>query len=327
MLLLLVWGGRGFAAEARGFLGRPAEWFGTEEAGRMGKNILSWQAREGGWPKNVDTVSTLCTNREGLRGTFDNGATTGELRFLGKLSGAGRVGPFQAAFERQFAHVLEAQYANGGWPQSKPAQSRYGRHITYNDNTFLLLTELVRDVARSPEFAFVDPKNRARAAAAFERAIQCVVRTQVKVAGELTVWCAQHDEVTLEPRPARAYELVSLSGSESAGLLLLLMSLENPAPEIRRAIEAGVRWFEKSRINGLREIRVEGDKRMIREEGAPPLWARFYEIGTNRPMFAGRDGIKRYAIEEIEAERRNGYAWYGGWGREVLARYKSFARP
>jgi len=100
------------------------------------------------------------------------------------------------------------------------------------------------------------------------------------------------------------------------------MSLEDPTPEIRRAIEAGVRWYEKAKITGLREIRENGDKRMIKDASAPPLWARFYEIGTNRPIFAGRDGVKRYALDEIEAERRNGYAWYGTWGSEVLKRQK-----
>ena len=49
--------------------------------------------------------------------------------------------------------------------------------------------------------------------------------------------------------------------------------------------------------------------------------ARFYEIGIDRPFFCGRDGVKKYALAEIEAERRNGYAWYGDWGRRVLERY------
>jgi pectinesterase len=51
------------------------------------------------------------------------------------------------------------------------------------------------------------------------------------------------------------------------------------------------------------------------------LWARFYEIETNRPMFSGRDGVKKYAMSEIEAERRNGYAWYGPWGTGVASDY------
>ena len=29
----------------------------------------------------------------------------------------------------------------------------------------------------------------------------------------------------------------------------------------------------------------------------------------------------KYDIANIEAERRNGYAWYGGWGSDVASRY------
>ncbi len=39
-------------------------------------------------------------------------------------------------------------------------------------------------------------------------------------------------------------------------------------------------------------------------------WARFSEIGTNRPIFAGRDGVVRYSVDEIEKERQDGY---GDW--------------
>ena len=51
---------------------------------------------------------------------------------------------------------LAAQYPNGGWPQSYPPGKGYARHITFNDNTMVNLLELVRDVARSDAFRFVD---------------------------------------------------------------------------------------------------------------------------------------------------------------------------
>ena len=99
------------------------------------------------------------------------------------------------------------------------------------------------------------------------------------------------------------------------------MSQDNPGPEIERAVHAGALWFGRSRIDGIRQDRVNGDKVIVRDENAPPLWARFSEIPTNRPIFCGRDGIIRYDIAEIEPERRNGYAWYGDWGVDVASRY------
>lgn len=149
--------------------------------------------------------------------------------------------------------------------------------------------------------------------------------------GELTVWCAQHDRVTLEPCKARAYELPSLSGQESDNIVLLLMSLPDPSAEIVKSIEGAIKWFQKSEIKGLQKeyfTNSEGKKdyRMIPCEDCPTLWARFYELETNRPFFCDRDGIKKYDISEIGHERRNGYSWYNKDGRKVLKRYEKWKK-
>ena len=60
------------------------------------------------------------------------------------------------------------------------------------------------------------------------------------------------------------------------------------------------------------------DKRLVPDPAAPPLWARFYEIGTNRPIFAGRSKIVHYRYDQIERERRMGYAYYGDWPEDLL---------
>ena len=131
----------------------------------------------------------------------------------------------------------------------------------------------------------------------------------------------------LRPRPARSYELESLSGAESAAILKLLMSLDNPSPAIQRAIRAGAAWYESAKITGIRvEERAGGDRVVVEDPDAPLIWARFYEIETNRPFFCGRDGIKKYRLSEIEAERRGGYAWYGGWGKDVAKAYDKWKK-
>ena len=58
---------------------------------------------------------------------------------------------------------------------------------------------------------------------------------------------------------------------------------------------------------------------VVPDPAAPPLWARFYEIGTNRPIFSGRDSVVRYQLSEIEYERRNGYRWYVDRPAKLLA--------
>jgi len=132
--------------------------------------------------------------------------------------------------------------------------------------------------------------------------------------------------VDCRPRPGRAYELVSLSGAESAGILCLLMSLENPGPRVTCAVQAGAEWFASARLIGIRLERVNRDRVVVPDTNAPPLWARFYEIKTGRPIFVGRDGQPKYNLAEIEAERRKGYAWYGSWGEEVATAYAKWSR-
>ena len=127
-------------------------------------------------------------------------------------------------------------------------------------------------------------------------------------------------------RSARTFEPVSQSGAESADILLLLMSLDHPTLEVVRAVEAGARWFEAVKLTGIRETTVGGDKQIVRDAAAPPLWARFYEIPSMRPIFSGRDSVIKYDIAQIEPERRNGYAWYGQWGAKVAAGYRKWAK-
>lgn len=305
---------------------QPDSWFATPEGQKTMECILSWQSEHGDWPKNKDTTSKpYAGDRAKLEGTFDNGATTGELRALARAFGVTHEARYEKAFLKGLDHILKAQYENGGWPQYFPLRKGYYTHITFNDNCMVRLLEFLRDVSSEKSFAFVDQARRTAAASAVERGIECIVKCQVKVKGVLTVWCAQHDEVTLAPAMARSYELVSLSGSESAGVLKYLMSIEKPGPDVIRAVKAGVAWFESAKIKGIRIEKVQGDRKVIKDESAEPVWARFYEIDTNRPFFCDRDGVPKYSLDEIGSERRNGYAWYGNWGESVASTYAKWS--
>lgn len=321
MLLLLAFLTSFLAGFSRSEYSRKSdEWYRSEEGRRAADNILSWQSIHGSWPKNLDTKARpFLGDPNTLKGTFDNSATTGELRFLARAFLATKDPRYQQAFLKGLDHILEAQYPTGGWPQSYPPGKGYHRYITFNDETMVLLMRLLRDVATSKDYAFVDANRRKAAQLSFDRGIECILKCQIVINGKLTVWCAQHDEVDYSPRPARSYELVSLSGYESVGILRLLMSIDNPSPEIIRAVKAGADWFERSKLTGIRQVKINGDKVIIEDPNAPPLWARFYEIDTNRPFFCGRDGVKKYKLSEIEFERRDDYAWYGQWWQQFAA--------
>ena len=103
--------------------------------------------------------------------------------------------------------------------------------------------------------------------------------------------------------------------------------------EIRRCIEDAVAWFKKSKITGIRLEKYTNDEgkkdtRVVpcAQDDAPcdPLWARFYTLDDNRPFFCDRDGVKRYSLDEIGYERRNGYSWYNNDGMDVLKRYETW---
>lgn len=310
------------ATEAEKLVRKPNSWFPSEEGIKTLDCILSWQTPDGDWPKNRDTTAEPFTG-EGQQpsGTFDNGATVGELRVLAKAFRITGDERYRKAFLAGFDHILAAQYGNGGWPQYFPNHAKYHRHITFNDWCMIRLMSFLQDAATEKDFAWLDDARKQKATEAVERGIECILKCQVVVNGQRTVWCAQHDEVTLAPAGARSFELVSLSGGESAGILKFLMQIKDPSPEVKRAVNAGVAWYDASKLEGVRYVRSGGDRKLIEDPNAEPIWARFYEIETNRPFFCGRDGVKKYDVMQIEHERRNGYAWYGNWGEDVATAY------
>ena len=56
------------------------------------------------------------------------------------------------------------------------------------------------------------------------------------------------------------------------------------------------------------------------------LWARMYEVGTNRPIYGDVDGKIHYTLEEISEERKSGYSWQSGYGIESAIAYYMKAR-
>ena len=291
---------------------RPQEWYGSAEALRIADLVLLYQRNSGGWPKNIDMgkpVSEedrvkLAAQKKDTDSTIDNGATFTQLSYLARVYTAAHQERHRDSFLKGLDYLLKAQYPNGGWPQFYPDLSGYYKHITFNDDAMMGVMKLLRDIAAAKQpYAFVDEARRGAAAKAVEKGIDVILKTQVIVNGERTVWCAQHDEVTLAPAPARKYEVVSLSGGESVEIVRFLMSIKNPSPAIVEAIESAIKWFVKSQL---------------KDPEGKPIWARFYEIGTNRPIFVGRDGVVKYDVNQIEEERRTGYAWYKDAAAKLL---------
>ena len=57
---------------------------------------------------------------------------------------------------------------------------------------------------------------------------------------------------------------------------------------------------------------------------AGPTWSRFYQIGTDKPIFGDRDKTIHDNVNDLSRERRNGYAWFNKDGSAMLAEYQKW---
>lgn len=320
-------------------IGMPDEWYGSDESKQVAENVLLYQRTSGGWPKNtpfhkplVDKEKAFVLKEKDLPdGIFDNGATTTEMRFLAKMYTKTGTQSYKDGFMKGLDFVLKGQYPSGGWPMFYPLRKGYYTHITFNDDAMARLLNLLKEIySKNPLFAFVDDeKIISEAKIAFDRGIDCILKTQIVVNGKPTIWCAQHDEITFLPAKARAYELPSFSGGESIGLLQVLMNIDNPSPEIIRSVQCGIEWLDAHKLKNTRWdsfINAEGkkDRRIVSDPKAKDMWARFYDLETELPFVCDRDGIKKSTLEEIGYERRNGYNWYSEAPQKLLKAYPAW---
>ncbi len=314
---------------------QPTEWYSSKKAKEIADYVLLYQHTNGGWQKNIDMAKPLSneeiqqlkkekSNKKGT--TIDNGATHTQLRYLAKVYKATGNETYKNSFLQGVDYLLEAQYENGGWPQFYPIKEGYYEHITYNDGAMIGVMELLRNIAKNNEpYRFMDNERKSKAQKAVDKGLKIILATQVKVDGKLTVWCAQHDKDDFSPAKARAYELPSLSGKESVDIVEYLLKLKNPSEEVKTSIRGAVDWFGANKIMGEKviwkqdESLLEGHDRLVVEDpNGGTLWARFNEIGTNKPMFVGRDGVVKRHLNEIEQERRIGYSYIDNYAEKLL---------
>lgn len=318
------------------------DFFKTAEARRIGDQLLLFQRETGGWPKNIDMVTPLDSDSmaevlsEKSRqddSTIDNDATTMQMTYLARLYKATGDSVYRDSFQRGVDYLLSGQYDNGGWPQFWPAKDGYQWHVTFNDNAMVNTMKLFDRIARSEApygGDLVDDACREALAASFNKGLDCILVTQLTFDGKPAVWCQQYFHLTLAPAKARSYELPSFSSTESAEIVKLLMSIENPDERIIAAIDGAMQWFDAYKIEGYRVVRTgeredpDRDVRLVADPTAGPLWARYYDLQRCEPFVCDRDGIMRRNLSEIGVERRYGYGWYSDRPAELFPLYEQW---
>jgi hypothetical protein len=137
---------------------------------------------------------------------------------------------------------------------------------------------------------------------------------------------------------ARAYEMPSICNGESVGIVLFLMSLDHPDNKVIEAVQSAVKWFSDSKIYHTRiktipvkpeetSLRtVTTDRVVVEDPTAPPIWTRYYELETERPLFSDRNSERLYSLAEVSLERRSGYSWYTYAPKAALDKYPKWQK-
>ena len=308
-------------------------------------NILLYQKSNGGWAKNYDMLAVLTEEQKSkviksksfYNTCFDNGATYSQLNYLAQVIALTNNHKFKTAFVEGVKFVLSAQYPNGGWPQFFPDTSGYRKYITFNDGAMIGVMKLLqRIVNRESGYGLNDSDLYDKVLYTFNKGIDCILNTQIKESDSLLVWCQQHNNINLKPENARTFEPAAICNGESSAIVEFLMSLPNPNKKLVHSVQSAVNWFRSSRIYGIRVKTIPAPKTeyiyrtsdsdiiIIADKNSKPIWARYYQLITHRPMFCNRDGKIVYSLEEVERERRIGYAWYVYDPQNVLDKYSAW---
>lgn len=287
--------------------------------------LVEGQLQSGGWPQLVEldkakrsqwAYRTDGVSQAGSRhnlSTYDDNKTQSALRFLMAFADVARLAPdpkdalVRESLDYGLRKLIEAQYPNGGWPQGWDGQpydlaahpivkasvpdsypreqphNNYKSHYTLNDATQSDVIRTLLDAHRRtgrPEYL-----------QAAKRGGDFLLLAQMPA--PQPVWAQQYNSA-MHPTWARAFEPPSVTSNESADVLHILLDLYLATGDDRyiKPVPAAVAWFKRSALS-------------------PGLWARLYELETNRPIYGDRDKKIHYTREELSDERRNGYAWQG----------------
>lgn len=309
----------------------------AQQTDTTAEKILIYQLSNGGWPKQLEnksvvnyaaplTETLLAQIKETTiqHATIDNKATSREINYLVTAYKKTENAAYLKAAEKGIDYLLEAQYTNGGWPQYYPNNSLYRSEITYNDNAMVNVLNILQDIVTgSNDFDLVNTSYLQKAKKAVDKGVACILKTQVMQNEKLAIWAAQYDKDTLCPAKARAFEPASLSTGESVGIVRFLMRFKNPSAEMKTAIISALSWFEANKITGYKFGQVVDALSNVKnmalvKDSTAVVWARFYDLTNNKPIFGDRDNTVKYQLEELSNERRNGYAWYGSFAQKLI---------
>ena len=267
------------------------------EAARAAADALVWgQLESGGWDYKIDFDPKgsqrwyYRRNRgeveQGKRrnySVFDDNNTQSALRFIMAVQKTTGDEKYLSAVKYGLDLMLKSQFDNGAWPQVYPLPSKgYSRWYTFNDNAINDCIKVMLDAYHI--YGNQEYLESAMLAGDF------IIASQIPEpqAG----WAQQYDH-DMKPAPARWFEPAAVCGAVTARNMRTLIDLylETGREKYLEPMPAAIEWLEKSKM----------------EDGK---WARFYELGTNKPIYVNMNREVVYEFVNI----RSGYSWMGDYG-------------
>jgi len=193
--------------------------------------------------------------------------------------------------------MLDAQFPNGAWPQRWPlSESGYSRFYTFNDNS-------INDCITVMLEAYTTYGHEGYLESAKKGGDFIILSQQPKPQAG---WAQQYDE-EMKPAPARWFEPAAVNGAVTPRNMTTLMTLFRATKDEKylQPIPAAIDWLKASQL----------------ENGK---WARFYEPGTNKPLYVTKDREVVYVYGDTI---RPGYSWESEYGiPRVIEQYEALKR-
>lgn len=309
--------------------------FATEAALCLTKCQLS----SGGWPSDFDfhperakryhrRIDQLDGDmQKGKRidvSTLDDNKTQSALRFLleySRTAGVETPASVEASLRFGLGRLMEIQASNGGFPQQYSNETRstvppelkasipdeyrrdwpkekYSRYLTLNDDNLLHITSLF---LRAAEIKSDDSYLEAA-----QRCGNFLLLAQLPEPHP--GWAQQYDD-SMQPVWARKFEPPAVSSIETMGALETLYELwiATGDQKFLEPFPAALNWLSNSRLDNGK-------------------WARFYELGTNKPLYCDADDYSlTYSDENLPSHY--GFQIAESFARKIDRMRKDLERP
>lgn len=247
-----------------------------------GQALANAQLASGGWNYIGDGDGTARSANSPYT-TYDDMVTQGALDALMHLDKHVDAAWLTSAVKAGLDFVVSSQTASGGWQQSYGGGAPDYRYLlTFNDGA---MNGTIDTMFR----AYAQYGERAYLVTALEGA-DFILKTQITSNGQAG-WAAQYDS-NLTPAAGRSFEPAAIDSAVTADNIRTLLEtyLITGNPKYLAPIKPALDWLDS--------VKLGNDE-----------YSRFYELGTDRPIYGKRDGTIVYDYSKFPASDKNHYAW------------------